>query len=350
LAAWGRAAPWVRIDLLLSDQGECFVEMDNLKINDLNAMIRIAKKYYEMNMSQEEISQEEDISKSSVSRILKKAVDLGYVRHEIIYPVKSVAQQEQLIKRLFDIEHLFIVPRLVDNRDVRMADTCRMAAQDLNRIIADNDIVSLSWGRTMEKLSSLLVPPAPPKKGISFVQLNGSIATNILSTKTASILERFTEVYAGIGYLLAAPVLVDDKEIADAIKRDSRIRSVLDMARAANIAIFSIGQLSEQSVLIERGAFAPGDVKKLSAAGAVGDICSRYFDIRGNSVKAGYDERTIGVDLDELRKKKQRIGIAVGTEKADAIIGTLAGGYLTSLYMDETTAAGVLKRCEELGL
>jgi deoxyribonucleoside regulator len=225
-----------------------------------------------------------------------------------------------------------------------------MVAQDLNRLIADKDIVSVSWGRTIEKLSSLLVPPTPPKKGIRIVQLNGSIATNILSTKTASILERFTETYAGIGYMLAAPVLVDDKEIAEAIKRDSRIRSVLDMAREANIAIFSIGQLSDQSVLIERGAITLDDLKKLSAAGAVGDICSRYLDIHGNSVDAEYDARTIGIELNELKKKKLRIGIAVGVEKADVIIGALAGGYLTSLYMDEMTAASVLKRCEELGL
>ena len=326
------------------------MEVDNLKINDINAMIRIAKKYYEMNMSQEEISLEEDISKSSVSRILKKAVALGYVRHEIIYPVKSVAQQEQLIRRIFNIEHLFIVPRIVDNKDIRLADTCRMVAQDLNRFIVDNDIVSVSWGNTMEKLSSLLVPPTPPKKGIKIVQLNGSIATNILSTKTASILERFTETYAGIGYMLAAPVLVDDREIADAIKRDSRIRSVLDMAREANIAIFSIGQLSDQSVLIERGAITLNDMKVLLADGAVGDICSRYVDIHGNLVNAEYDARTIGIELSELKKKKMRIGIAVGTEKADAVIGALAGGYLSSLYMDEMTAASVLKRCEEIGL
>ncbi len=325
------------------------MDLENLKINDINAMIRIAKKYYELNMSQEEISLEEDISKSSVSRMLKKATILGYVRHEIIYPVKSVAQQEQLIKKIFDIEHLFIVPKMVDDRDVRLIDTCRTVAQDLNRFISDQDIVSVSWGRTVEKLSTLLVPPVPPKKGIKIAQLNGSIATSVLSTKTAGILERFTEAYSGVGYILAAPALVDDEEIAEAIKRDSRIKNVLKMARDASIAVFGIGQLSDQSVLVERGAITSDDVKKLAAKGAVGDICSRYFDIKGNVVDDDYEERTIGIDLVELKQKKHRIGIAVGIEKADAVIGALTGGYMTSLYMDEMTASYVLKRCEELG-
>ena len=325
------------------------MDLENLKINDINSMIRIAKKYYELNMSQEEISLEEEISKSSVSRMLKKATMLGYVRHEIIYPIKSVAQQEQLIRKMFDIEHLFIVPKMVDDRDIRLNDTCRTVAQDLNRYISDHDIVSVSWGRTVEKLSAQLVAPNPPKKGIKIVQLNGSIATNVLSTKTAGILERFTEAYSGVGYVLAAPTLVDDEQIANAIKSDSRIRNVLDMARASSIAVFGIGQLSEQSVLIERGAITPDDVKNLSSKGGVGDVCSRYFDIHGKTVDETYEARTIGLDLDDLRKKKHRIGIAVGIEKADAIIGALAGKFMTSLYTDEMTASYVIMRAQELG-
>jgi deoxyribonucleoside regulator len=323
--------------------------MGNESLNDINAMIRIARKYYELHMSQEEISIEEDTSKSTVSRILHKAEKLGYVRHEIVYPIKSVAVLERQFKEYFNIDDVFIVPKVVNNKEILLKDTCRVLAQDLNRYMSDEDIISVSWGRTIEMLSTLLVPPVPPKKGIKIVQLNGSIATNMLSTKTASILERFTEVYSGVGYLFAAPALVDDKEIAIAIKRDSRIRNVLDLVRAANIAIFSIGQLTEQSVLIERGAITNDDLDNLTRIGAVGDICSRFFDINGKLVDTEYDARTIGIELHELKQKKHRIGIGVGVEKVNSIIGALVGGYLTSLYIDEITALCVINRCEELG-
>ncbi len=325
------------------------MDLENMQINNINSMIRIAKKYYELNMSQEEISLQEEISKSSVSRMLKKAAMMGFVRHEIVYPIKSVAQQEQLIRQMFDIEHLFIVPKMVDDLDIRLSDTCRTVAQDLNRFISDREIVSVSWGRTIEKLSSLLVAPVPPKKGIKIVQLNGSIATSVLSTKTAGILERFTEAYSGVGYILAAPAFVDNEDIASAIKMDSRIRSVLDMARESTIAVFGVGQLSEQSVLVERGAITSDDVRILSGKGAVGDVCSRFFDINGKAVDQTYEARTIGMDLDDLKKKKHRIGIAVGIEKADAIIGALAGKLMTSLYMDEMTASFLITRAQELG-
>ena len=323
--------------------------MKTMNINDINFMIRIAKKYYELQLSQEDIAVEENISKSSVSRMLKKAFELGYIRHEIVYPMESVIDQEKRIKEIFDIKRVFVVPNLIDNFSIRLTDTCKVAAEDLNKLVSDNDIISISWGRTLDRLSSLLKPPTPPKKGIKVVQLNGSIATNILSTKTISILEKITEVYSGIGYMLAAPALVDDAEIAEAIKRDSRIKQVLDLAREANIALFSIGQMSEQSVLIERGSVTLEDLEVLRAAGAVGDIGTRYFDINGKVVDNAYNIRTIGLELDEIKKKKHRIGVAIGNDKADAIIGALNGGYMTALYTDEMTATRILKRCEQLG-
>jgi deoxyribonucleoside regulator len=103
-------------------------------------------------------------------------------------------------------------------------------------------------------------------------------------------------------------------------------------------------------VLIERGSITLKDVDALKTVGAVGDICTRFFDIEGNLVNNEYNARTIGIELTDLKRKETRIAIAVGSEKADAIVGALRGGYVTSLYMDEITAASVLKRCEELGL
>lgn len=324
--------------------------MENATISEINTIIRIAKKYYELGMSQEQIAADEETSISTVSRIIKKAETLGYVKHEIIYPVRSLKLQEELLKKHFDIEHVFVAPCYVNNASLCMTDTCRMLAEDLSRIVSDNDIISVSWGRTIEHLSSLLVPPATKKKDIKIVQLNGSIATSVLSTKTAGLLEKFTQAYSGVGYMIAAPAFVDDERIAKEIKRDSRIRLVLELAREANIAVFSIGQTSEHSVLVERATLTVENIKALRDAGAVGDICTRFFDIRGNLVDNGYNARTIGIELHELKKKKYRLGIAVGAEKADAIIGALRGGYLTSLYTDEITAQSVLKRCEEYNL
>ena len=55
-------------------------------------IIRVAKKYYELHMGQLEIAQEEGVSKSTISRMLQKAVDLGYVKVTIDAPIESVKE------------------------------------------------------------------------------------------------------------------------------------------------------------------------------------------------------------------------------------------------------------------
>ena len=49
----------------------------------MNQAIRIAKLYYELHYNQLEIAAREGISKSSVSRILKNAMDMGIIEVRI---------------------------------------------------------------------------------------------------------------------------------------------------------------------------------------------------------------------------------------------------------------------------
>lgn len=67
-------------------------------------IIRVAKKYYELHMGQLEIAQEEGVSKSTISRMLQKAIDLGYVKVTIDAPVESVKEMEDQLKQTFHLK------------------------------------------------------------------------------------------------------------------------------------------------------------------------------------------------------------------------------------------------------
>lgn len=54
------------------------------------------------------------------------------------------------------------------------------------------------------------------------------------------------------------------------------------------------------------------------------------------------DQRTIGIRLDDLRKKEHRIAVAVGEWKAKAIISALHAGIINILFIDELTARKTL--------
>ena len=71
-------------------------------------IIRVAKKYYELHMGQLEIAQEEGVSKSTISRMLQKAVDLGYVKVTIDAPIESVKEMEDKLKNIFHLKEIFV--------------------------------------------------------------------------------------------------------------------------------------------------------------------------------------------------------------------------------------------------
>jgi deoxyribonucleoside regulator len=264
--------------------------------------------------------------------------------------MESVIEIEEKIKSLFPIKHVFICPAYIDDYIVRINDTCKVAAQDISKLVQDNEIIGVSWGRTMDSVASYLIPPNPPKRNIKIVQMHGALIKNIASSKFNSIVEKFADAFLGTDYLLPAPVFVDTKEIADAIMSDSNIRMIFDIMKESDLAVFGIGEVSATSKLIERGIYTEEQYNAMEHDGVVGDICSRYYDIYGNPVLPDLLDRTIAIKAEDLKKKKHRIGIGVGENKTKAIIGGLNSGLMTALYTDEITARDVLRQYETLHL
>ena len=194
----------------------------------------------------------------------------------------------------------------------------------------------------MEQFANSFHMGSNVKTNTKVVLMNGSIAGNIDSTKSSQIVERLSLELNAEGYLLPAPLIVDSKEVAEVLKKDSHVKYVLDKAARSQIAIVSVGAISKDSVLTQRGAFTDKEFNEMNALGAVGDVAGRCFDIKGNQVSIKVAERTIGLTIDEIKSKRIRIGIGIGEKKAKAIVGALNGGIINRLYTDELTAQEVL--------
>ena len=83
--------------------------------NKLNQMIRIAKMHYEMNYTQLEIASREGISKATVSRILKAAMDMGIIEVRIKDSILNDTSLEKELISAYPIKRAVIVPDLVGN-------------------------------------------------------------------------------------------------------------------------------------------------------------------------------------------------------------------------------------------
>lgn len=310
-------------------------------MRDTRLMLRIAALYYVDGMTHQEIAQRFNVSRQTVGRLLHMARASGMIEIRIHYPRNLFVELESALERTYALKECVVVPSEADASAESLKAALGLAgAQYLAQEIRDGDILGLSWGVTLGAVAQYLEPSSA--QNVCVVQLNGGLARGHTVTNASELVRQFSAAFHADSYGLNVPAIVDSTEICQAIYSDSNIRHTLDLAHQANVCVFSIGALSHLSVLVEAGYISADDVAALKAKGVVGDICSRYIDVEGWSPDAELNARTIGIELDKLRKKRTTVAIAGGLDKLDAIRGALAGRYCNVLITDEIVARSLL--------
>jgi DNA-binding transcriptional regulator LsrR (DeoR family) len=105
------------------------------------------------------------------------------------------------------------------------------------------------------------------------------------------------------------------------------------------VALVGIGSMHPSRLLGESGnVFAKEELAELERIGAVGDICMRFFDRKGRDIASPFNDRVIGMSLQQLRLVPRPIGIAGTARKLEAVRGALEGRLITALVTDRFTA------------
>ncbi|HEY3366020.1 MAG TPA: sugar-binding transcriptional regulator [Symbiobacteriaceae bacterium] len=296
---------------------------------------QVAQLYYEQSATQEAIAATLNISRPTVSRLLKEAREEGVVQIVINTPFRFAADVEA------ELMHVF--PNLRRAQVIRTSDAntvLRMAAAYIARTVKDGDVIGVSWGNTLEQLTRHL--PAKPLAGATVVQLNGGVAHGA-DTNATEIVTRFGRAFGADPYYLQVPTVVDSPAVKQALLQNRETARVLELGQRANVAVYGIGYPAGDSVLVRAGYFTPDHVAELRRRGAVGDICSRHFTALGAVCDEELYARTIGLPLEGLRHIEHAIAVVVGVHKAAGVLGALRGGLLNELLVDEATAREALR-------
>jgi len=307
--------------------------------DDVRLITRIAHMYYEDELTQNDIAKKLGISRPKVSRLLKRARELGIVqitiRSEHSYP-----DLEKQIETIFGIREAIIVPYYPEENDGLKDVLGRAAATYFLRVVADNVVVGLSWGTTLFKLLNHI--HSTRNYDINFVSLIGGIGNAKIDVHSNQIVLACAKTMGGKAHLLHAPAVVDSLKVKESICSDKRIKEVLELGNRADIAIVGIGQPGSPTMM-EAGYFTQKDMEELKKAKAIGDLCSAFFDINGKRCDVDINDRIIGISLDQLKKIPLVIGVAGGKNKKKSILGALRGGYLDVLVTDTETAKFLVK-------
>ncbi|TDX48256.1 sugar-binding transcriptional regulator [Orenia marismortui] len=301
-------------------------------------MAKVAELYYKNNMSQQEIADRIKISRVKVSRVLTAAKKEGIIEVKINYPKDNATRLERKFEELFGLKEAKIIVNQDASEEIYFNEVAKTAAKHLSDKVSDGDVLGVSWGRTLRRVTDYL---EPTNKKVDIVQLIGNLGSNDVSANT--IIHDLARAFGGEYNMLSAPAIVDNKTIRDAIISDRKIKEIYEMMNNITVGMVGIGGLSPVSTFIKSGYLLEEDMQLLSEVGAVGDICARFFNINGERCNASFDNRVIGVGFEQLEKIPYLIAVVSGSQKAEAILGVMRSQLIDVLITDEITALAVLE-------
>jgi deoxyribonucleoside regulator len=301
-------------------------------------MVQVAKMYFDLERTQQDIARELGLTRWQVGRLLTEAKQTGIVRIEITPRKNRRAALEVTLQELYNLRDAIVVPvGEVADAALLIETVAQAAATYIASLNPKPDLMGLSWGRTMSAVARCL--PEKWNPGLQVILVNGSTALRLTSTRTSAVAETFAQTAGGSATLLPVPAIVGKKSTREALEADPIVERVLSLANEAEIICFGMGGISHRSVLLSSGYLTEDDIDRLQECGAVGDILGRFIDADGNTVDTALDDRTVGLPLEKLRQTERAIGIVSGEEKHEIALAALKAGYVSVLITDEVTAA-----------
>jgi DNA-binding transcriptional regulator LsrR (DeoR family) len=179
------------------------------------------------------------------------------------------------------------------------------------------------------------------------IPLTGGSNRNLERYQLNEMVRLFAEKLQGTPSFIHAPALTTSPEDHELYMGSSSMKAVMEMWRKIDIAVVSVGappvsqEFDGSRVMVRRKkSAAPEELP-------IGDICGRYFDVRGRFIENELRNRIIGIPVESLRSVKKILCIVGGLEKAYSLLGELKTGLITILVTDERTASAVLEARRE---
>jgi DNA-binding transcriptional regulator LsrR (DeoR family) len=297
----------------------------------------VARRYYLDGRSKVEIAEEFALSRFKVARLLDDARSSGLVRIEIGHPgVVDVELSARLMEAL-GLTHCVVTDTPDDHPATLREHLGAAAAELLTEIVTPDDVLGLSWARSVSAMAAELRVLAP----VPVVQLTGALARPGADDSSIELVREVARVGGGPAYFFYAPMAVSDPVTARALRGQPEVARAFGLIGSVTKAVAGVGAWEpEQSTLYD--ATGEAECDELRAAGVCAEVSGVLIDDTGEPVSAPLTERMIGITAAQMRAIPEVIGIVYGLAKARAVSAAVRGGYVDSLVTHSTLATALI--------
>lgn len=306
----------------------------------LDMKVQIANLYYRQNLSQQEIAREMNISRTTVSRILKSCIDEGIVTIHIKNTSMYQYELENKLEKKYGLKHVSVVGNKEDS-DLILKAIAASTSEYLKNIINQDVSIGISAGTTIAGMIYRLNPIE--NHNVDVYQMMGdashqtSNCSSFLTIDTAKILR-------GVPHAMHVPLLVHTKVLRDLLLEEPLNKRHFQKLEELDIAIVGLGHVNALLPDISDTWYNFAEDKEaLRAKNVVGDICGVFIDNEGGICNTDIQDRTIAIPLEQLREIPHCIAVAFGRNKKYIAKAAIKGRYVKVMMIDEELACALLE-------
>ncbi|MDT8855096.1 sugar-binding transcriptional regulator [Paracoccaceae bacterium Fryx2] len=305
---------------------------DPVIISEEDALLaRVAWYYYHDGLTQQVIGEMLGLPRIKVSRLLEAGRRSGMLEVRINSALQGCLEIERRIRARFGLEDVRVIPDLPgEPLSERLG---QAAAQFLMHALPEDSLLAVGWGEmvgaAIHRLGHLV-----NDRRIDLVGMTGGVQAYVDGLRVVGPDRKI--------FLVPAPLVVEDAQIARAMLRDASVRNTLQMALKADCALVGIGAVDANASVIRRGYLHPTEVEAMRRGGAVGDVLCRFINAEGQELDLPLHERVIGLPLESYRKAPRVVAAAGGPDKVAAIRAALSGGFINVFITNEQTALALM--------
>lgn len=303
----------------------------------------VARRYYLDGRSKVEIAEEFALSRFKVARLLDEARATGLVRIEIGHPGTVDVELSGRLMDALGLTHCVVTDTPDDDPAALREHLGAAAAELLTEIVTPDDVLGLSWARSVSAMAGALHRLAP----VPVVQLTGALARPG-DDSSIELVREVARVASGPAYFFYAPMAVPDAATARALRRQPEVARAFSLIGSVTKAVAGVGAWEpEQSTLHD----ATGEAERadLARQGVLAEVSGVLLGAHGEPVRTALTERMIGITATQMRAVPEVIGIVYGRAKTTAVLMAVRGGYVNSLVTHSTLATALLEAAAPAG-
>ncbi|MBN1286065.1 MAG: sugar-binding transcriptional regulator [Anaerolineae bacterium] len=309
-------------------------------------LVEVARAYYERGYTQQDIAQSLGLSRSQVSRYLSEARDLHIVQIRVIDPNQRANDTELALRDVFpSLKDAVVIPLFANQSDVLLKTIGRACAEYLYEHLVPGQRLCIGSGRTLRETINWMKnwPKNRHVENVAVIQAMGSVGHEALDIDYNELAHAAADAMGGRAYYLNAPAVLGSGTAAALAGANPSIDQSLSMVRDADVYVVGVGSPATDSLYVRTGLVTAAELDAVARRGAVGDICGRFYNIRGEVCPSNFEDRVVGVRLEDLRQAPLSIGVAGGPDKVAPLLGALRGGFINMIVTDENTARQILE-------